>query len=227
MATFADEIANALKEVKKQEDDFIEQYTPIIKQGIIDAIKDESNFYTFYQYEHDEDPQYFKKHSLYREHYKPRRIHNALNKIAKLLGVKTPDYEKEMIHHVVGGCDSDCECDDCINNDENWKAVIGYQFYYPRYDASIIDDVCVICLEGFKSGETVSQCKKCRDCIHYHCRKETYLVVQCGICRDCAYYNVDNDTYVLIPRTKRSSTTKCITCTTQDLAEDSSAVVVI
>jgi hypothetical protein len=206
---FANEVAIILKQQKIEDDIFITKYTPIIKEGLLKALKDGEESYTFYEHFHcDDNPRYFKTWREYKEYYKPMRNRDRLNKIAEILGIKWPDYNKtvEIIKDDSASDLYDSDDDDCDVDEDNYKNVIGWQFFYPKYDASVVEDVCAICLEEFKLGQTVNQCSKCNDCIHLTCnRQKIQGQMQCAYCRERSYYCAkDNHIMKIIPRMKPS-----------------------
>ena len=208
---FANQLADVRNKLKVKNDAFIAKYLPIIKQGILDAAGSNDSCYEFKIHEHEPNPKYFNHFKEYKKHYNPAQYYDAIKEIAKLLGVADPDIARDIElkldcpedNHENSDSDFeyDSDCDDIP--DRYFKKMIFYRFYYPKYDASIIDDKCAICLDEFICGQTVMQCSKCKDCIHKTCGKTNgnLKCVYCPSSNNAFYYTLKDSP--LIPRTKK------------------------
>jgi hypothetical protein len=208
---FANELAVIMGNKKIKDKAFIDKYFPIIKQGLLDAAEKGDNYYSFKIHEHEPNPKYFRQYKDYKKHYNPTQYHDNLIIIASMLGVALPKVDRDT--EVVFDCpedvseddnfEYDSECDDIP--DKYFKRTLSFVFEYPKYDASVIDDKCAVCLEEFTCGQTVRQCKGCKDCVHYGCSldkdKTNLRCVYCPKSSNNNYYNVNGKE--LIPRTKK------------------------
>jgi len=207
---FANELAVIMANKKIKDKAFIDKYLPIIKQGLLDAAKGGYDCYSFKIHEHEPNPKYFNHYKDYKKHYNPAQHHDNLHTIARMLGIDTPKVDRDV--ELKWDCPEDVSDDDDFEYDSDcddipdkyFKKSIYYLFEYPKYDASVIDDKCAICLEEFTCGQTVRQCKTCRDCIHIGCHKPNTGSLSCAYCPKSAhnYYN-SLDVKELIPRTKK------------------------
>ena len=208
---FANELAVIMANKKIKDKAFIDKYLPIIKQGLLDAAKGGADYYSFKIHEHEPNPKYFNHYKDYKKHYNPAQHHDNLYTIARMLGIDTPKVDRDV--ELKWDCPEDVSDDDDFEYDSDcddipdkyFKKSIYYLFEYPKYDASVIDDKCAICLEEFTCGQTLKQCTTCRDCIHIGCSKPPNTgSLSCAYCPKSAHnYYSALDVKELIPRTKK------------------------
>ena len=208
---FAKELAVIMTNKKNKDKAFIDKYLPIIRQGLLDAAEKSYDCYAFKIHEHEPNPKYFTHYKDYKKHYNPTQHCDNLREIASMLGVASPRIERDAElkydcpEDVVSDDDFeyDSDCDDIP--DKYFKKSIYFVFEYPKYDASIIDDKCAVCLEEFTCGQTIRQCKGCKDCVHYGCSEDKHrALLNCAYCPKSSYNTYSNvDEKELIPRTKK------------------------
>jgi hypothetical protein len=206
---FAKELGTIMTTRKIEDDEFIKKASQVIKMGLLAAAQDgKPSFIYFEHLQSDKKLEWFTDWKGYKTYYNPDRNGVNFKRIAEQLGVRWPSYHKE-IYIVRNRFDdvSEFDSDDDENmdcDDDAYKKIIGWEFFNPQYDASVIEDVCCICLEEFEIGQTVNQCAKCKDCIHLTCnRQKTNNHLPCGMCRANTYSAVGDYDTKLITRMKK------------------------
>jgi hypothetical protein len=206
---FAKELGTVMTARKIEDDEFIKKATQVIKMGLLAAAEDgKPSFIWFEHLQSDKKLEWFTTWKGYKTYYKPDANILRFKRIAEILGIKWGNYHKEIFivrNRFDEDSDFDSDDDECMDcDDDAYKKIIGWEFFRPLYDASVIEDVCCICLEEFEMGQTVNQCRKCKDCIHLTCnRQKTNNSLPCGMCRGETYSEVGDYDTKLITRMKK------------------------